>query len=150
VGDGAANCRNGFSKKTMLGDSGAMEIALPRDRQGSFEPLLVAKWQKRLPGFDAKILAMDARGLTVREIQAMLEEQYRIEVSSDFISGVSDAVHAEVCEWQNRALGEGVSAGVFRRAAGAHSRRGDGAQQVRVSGAGHCGGRHARGAGPVD
>src|SRR5712672_857933 len=68
VPEGAANCRNGFSQKTVLGDSGEMEIALPRDRQGSFEPLLVAKWQKRLPGFDAKIIALYARGLTVREI----------------------------------------------------------------------------------
>jgi len=104
VPEGVGNCRNGFSKKTVLGDSGEMEIALPRDRQGSFEPLLVPKWQKRLPGFDAKIIAMYARGLTVREIQAMLEEQYRIEVSPDFISGVTDAVHAEVSEWQNRPL----------------------------------------------
>ena len=104
MSEGSANCRNGFSKKTVLGDSGAMEIALPRDRQGSFEPLLVAKWQKRLPGFDAKIIALYARGMSVREIQALLEEQYRIEVSPDFISGVTDAVHAEVCEWQNRPL----------------------------------------------
>ena len=102
--EGTGNCRNGFSKKTVLGDSGEMEIALPRDRQGSFEPLLVAKWQKRLPGFDAKIIALYARGMSVREIQALLEEQYRIEVSPDFISGVTDAVHAEVSEWQNRPL----------------------------------------------
>lgn len=101
---GAANCRNGFSKKTVLGDSGEMEIAVPRDRQGSFEPLLVGKWQKRLPGFDAKIIAMYGRGMSVREIQALLEEQYHIGVSADFISGVTDAVHAEVCEWQNRPL----------------------------------------------
>jgi putative transposase len=101
---GAANCRNGFSKKTVLGDSGEMENAMPRDRQGSFEPLLVAKWQKRLPGFDAKIIAMYGRGMSVREIQALLEEQYPIEVSPDFISGVTDAVHAEVSEWQNRPL----------------------------------------------
>ena len=104
VSQGAANCRNGFSKKTVLGDSGKREIAMPRDRQGSFEPLLVAKWQKGLPGFDAKIIALYARGMSVREIQALLEEQYRIEVSPDFISGVTDAVHAEVSEWQNRPL----------------------------------------------
>ena len=70
VSQGAANCRNGFSKKTVLGDSGKREIAMPRDRQGSFEPLLVAKWQKGLPGFDAKIIALYARGMSVREIQA--------------------------------------------------------------------------------
>ena len=100
----AANCRNGFSKKIVLGDSGELEIAVPRDRQSRFEPLLVPKWQKRLPGFDAKIIALYARGLSVREIQAMIEEQYRIEVSADFISSVTDAVHAEVSEWQNRPL----------------------------------------------
>ena len=101
---GAANCRNGFSKKTVLGDSGEMEIAMPRDRRGSFEPLLVPKWQKKLPGFEEKIIALYARGMSVRDIKAMLEEQYRIDVSADFISGVTDAVHAEVCEWQNRPL----------------------------------------------
>jgi transposase-like protein len=99
-----ANCRNGFSKKIVLGDSGALEIAVPRDRQGSFEPRLVPKWQKRLPGFDAKIIALYARGMTVREIRALLEEQYHVEVSADFISTVTDAVHAEASEWQNRPL----------------------------------------------
>jgi putative transposase len=100
----AANCRNGFSRKTIQGDSGEMEIAMPRDRHSSFEPLLVPKWQKRLPGFEEKIIAMYARGLSVRDIQAMLESQYRIEVSPAFISTVTDAVHAEVSEWQNRPL----------------------------------------------
>ena len=99
-----ANCRNGFSRKVVLADSGKLEIAVPRDRQSSFEPRLVPKWQKRLPGFDAKIIALYARGLSVREIQALLEEQYHVEVSPDFISTVTDAVHAEVCEWQNRPL----------------------------------------------
>lgn len=100
----AANCRNGFSRKTIQGDSGSMEISMPRDRHSSFEPLLVPKWQKRLPGFEQKIIAMYARGLSVRDIQAMLEEQYRIEVSPAFISTVTGAVHAEVSEWQNRPL----------------------------------------------
>jgi transposase-like protein len=77
---------------------------VPRDRQGRFEPQLVPKWQKRLPGFDQKIIALYARGMTVREIQALLEEQYHVEVSPDFISTVTDAVHAEVSEWQNRPL----------------------------------------------
>ena len=98
------NCRNGFSVKTVLGDSGELEIAVPRDRQSSFEPLLVPKWQKRLPGFDEKIIALYARGMTVRDIKALLEQQYRIEVSPDFISSVTEAVHAEVTEWQNRPL----------------------------------------------
>ena len=104
VAAGPGNCRNGFSKKIVLGDSGQLEIAGPRDRQGSFAPRLVPKWQKRLPGFDQKIIALYARGLTVREIQALLEEQYHVEVSPDFISTVTDAVHAEVSEWQNRPL----------------------------------------------
>ena len=100
----ANNCRNGFSKKTVLGDSGELEIEVPRDRHGRFEPLLVPKWQKRLPGFEDKIIALYARGMTVRDIQAMLQEQYRIEVSPDFISTVTDAVYAEVSDWQNRPL----------------------------------------------
>ncbi len=98
------NCRNGFSPKTVLGDSGEMQIAVPRDRHSSFEPLLVPKWQKKLPGFEEKIIALYARGMTVRDIKAMLEAQYRIEVSPDFISSVTDAVHAEVTEWQSRPL----------------------------------------------
>lgn len=102
--EGPANCRNGFSQKTVLGDSGKLQIDVPRDRQGSFEPLLVPKWQKQLPGFNEQIIALYARGMTVRDIQAMLQRQYRIEVSPDFISSVTDAVHAEVTEWQNRPL----------------------------------------------
>lgn len=100
--DAAGNCRNGHSAKTVLGDSGAMQIEVPRDRAGSFEPLLVPKWQKKLPGLEEKIIALNARGMTVRDIKAMLEQQYHIEVSPDFISSVSDAVQAEVAEWQNR------------------------------------------------
>ena len=102
--EGPANCRNGFSKKTVIGDSGEMELAMPRDRQSSFEPMLVEKWQKRMPGFDQKIIALYARGMSVRETAALLEEQYRVEVSPAFISSVTDAVHAEVTEWQNRPL----------------------------------------------
>ena len=63
-----ANCRNGYSAKTVLSDSGAMQIDVPRDRAGSFEPLLVPKWQKKLPGFEEKIIALYARGMTVRDI----------------------------------------------------------------------------------
>jgi len=99
-----ANCRNGYSAKTVLGDSGVMQIDVPRDRAGSFEPFLVPKWQKKLPGFEEKIIALYARGMTVRDIKTMLEQQYHIEVSPDFISSVTDAVQAEVLEWQNRPL----------------------------------------------
>ena len=103
-GPAPGNCRNGTSPKTVLADSGELRLAVPRDRAGSFEPLLVPKWQKKLPGFEAKIIALYARGMTVRDIKAMLEAQYHIEVSPDFISRVTDAVHAEVTEWQNRPL----------------------------------------------
>ena len=100
----AGNHRNGYSSKRVLGEGGEMEIAVPRDRQGSFEPLLIGKGQKRFEGFDEKIIAMYARGMTVREIQGFLLDQYRVEVSPDFISTVTDGVMEEVSEWQNRPL----------------------------------------------
>ena len=99
------NQRNGYSKKRVLTDVGAMELAIPRDREGSFEPQLVPKGERRLSGFDERIIAMYARGMTVREIQAFLEEQYGVEVSPDLISTVTDAVLEEVKEWQVRPLG---------------------------------------------
>ena len=75
------SCRNGFSAKTVLGDSGEMDIEVPHDRHSSFEPLLVPKWQKKLPGFEDKIIALYARGMTVRDIKEMLEQQCRIKVT---------------------------------------------------------------------
>ncbi len=98
------NHRNGYSKKTVVGEDGAMEIEVPRDRSGSFEPLLIAKGQKRFEGFDEKIIAMYARGMTVREIQGFLLDHYKVEVSADFISTVTDSVLEAVVEWQNRPL----------------------------------------------
>ena len=98
------NQRNGYSKKRVLTDVGEMELAIPRDREGSFEPQLVGKHERRLRGFDERIIAMYARGMTVREIQGFLEEQYGVEVSPDLISTVTDAVLAEVKEWQVRPL----------------------------------------------
>src|SRR5580765_5120286 len=98
------NHRNGYSKKTVVGEEGAMEIEVPRDRSGSFDPLLIAKGQKRFEGFDEKIIAMYARGMTVREIQGFLLDHYRVEVSADFISTVTDSVLEAVVEWQNRPL----------------------------------------------
>ena len=86
------NHRNGYSKKRVVGEDGAMEIEVPRDRSGSFEPLLIAKGQKRFEGFDEKIIAMYARGMTVREIQGFLLDHYKVEVSADFISTVTDSV----------------------------------------------------------
>lgn len=99
-----SNHRNGTSGKTVLTDDGPVDIAVPRDRQGTFAPQLIPKHERRFTGFDDKILALYARGLTVREIQAFLAEAYTVEVSPDFISTVTDAVLTEVTEWQTRPL----------------------------------------------
>lgn len=98
------NHRNGTSGKTVLTDSGAVRIEIPRDREGTFEPLLIGKHERRFQGFDDKILSLYARGMTVREIQGHLQEMYAMEVSPDFISSVTDAVMSEVTEWQTRPL----------------------------------------------
>ncbi len=103
AGEGG-NCRNGTSAKTVLGEGGPVEIAVPRDRHSTFEPRLIAKGQRRFAGFDEKIIAMYAGGMSVREIQGLLREQYQVEVGHDFISTVTDAVLGEVVEWQNRPL----------------------------------------------
>ena len=102
--DGGGNRRNGTSKKTVLTGTSKLTIAVPRDREGSFDPKLIAKYQRRFPDFDHKIVSMYARGLSVREIRGHLEEIYGIEVSPDLISAVTDAVLEEVAEWQNRPL----------------------------------------------
>ena len=102
--DSASNCRNGYSKKTIKGENGAMEIEVPRDRVGSFEPQLIRKGQRRFAEFDERIIAMYGRGMTVREIQGFLLDQYKVEVSPDFISTVTDSVLEAVSEWQNRPL----------------------------------------------
>jgi putative transposase len=99
-----ANHRNGYSKKTVLTENEAIELSIPRDRQGSFEPQLIAKYQRRFPGFDEKIISMYARGMSVREIQGHLRELYGIEASPQLISTVTDAVLEEVGRWQSRPL----------------------------------------------
>ena len=104
VENAAGNTRNGKSKKTLKGDFGELPIEIPRDRHGSFEPQLIAKHQTRWTGFDDKILSLYARGMTVREIQAHLEEMYGTEVSPTLISSVTDAVIEEVKAWQARPL----------------------------------------------
>ena len=100
----ATNHRNGKSGKTVLTDDGPLRIEVPRDRAGEFEPKLIGKHERRFTGFDDKIIAMYARGMTVREIQGFLSEMYATDVTPDFISGVTDAVLAEVTAWQSRPL----------------------------------------------
>src|SRR6266566_5560817 len=104
AGRGSGNSRNGASAKTILTEDGEIDIAVPRDRAGSFEPQLIGKGQTRFDGFDDKILSLYARGMTVREIQGHLAELYATDVSPDLISRVTDAVLDEVREWQNRPL----------------------------------------------
>jgi putative transposase len=105
AGDGAAgNNRNGYGRKTVITDSGKLEIDVPRDRQASFDPQLIAKYQRRFPGFDDKIISMYARGMSTREIVGHLHELYGIDVSPDLISTVTDAVLDEVATWQQRPL----------------------------------------------
>ena len=99
-----ANQRNGKGAKTVLTEEGPVRIEVPRDRDGSFAPLLIPKHERRFTGFDDKIVAMYARGMTVREIQGFLLEQYATEVSPEFISSVTDEVMAEVTAWQSRPL----------------------------------------------
>src|SRR5215467_14221503 len=103
-GNADGNTRNGTSQKTMKGEQGQIEIEVPRDRQGNFEPQLVKKGQTRLEGFDEKILALYARGMTTRDIQAQLQELYGVEVSPTLISNVTEAVMDEVRQWQARPL----------------------------------------------
>jgi putative transposase len=100
----ATNHRNGKSGKTVLTDDGPLRIEVPRDRDGSFEPVLIPKHERRFTGFDEKIIAMYARGMTMREVQGFLLESYGVEVSPEFISSVTDAVMAEVTAWQSRPL----------------------------------------------
>ena len=104
AGRGSGNNRNGQGRKRVLTESGSVEVAVPRDRNASFEPQLVRKGQSRLPGFDEKVISLYARGLTQREIRGHLEELYAISVSPDLISRVTDAVLEEVKAWQTRPL----------------------------------------------
>ena len=98
------NTRNGKSRKTLKGEFGELPIEIPRDREGSFEPLIISKHQTRWAGFDDKILSLYARGMTVREIQQHLTEMYGTEVSPTLISTVTDGVMDEIKQWQSRPL----------------------------------------------
>jgi putative transposase len=104
AGQGSGNSRNGHSAKTVLAEDGQIDLAIPRDRAGTFEPRIVPKGVTRLDGFDEKVISLYARGLTVREIQGHLKEIYGTEVSPDLISRVTDAVLDEVKAWQSQPL----------------------------------------------
>jgi putative transposase len=103
-GRGSGNSRNGSTSKRLLTEVGPVELAVPRDRAGSFDPKIVRKGQSRLDGFNDRIIALYARGLTTRDIRAHLREIYDVEVSPDLISRVTDAVVDELAEWQSRPL----------------------------------------------
>jgi putative transposase len=104
AGHHSGNSRNGTSAKTVKGKRGQVQLEVPRDRNSEFEPQLIPKGQRRIDGFDERVLSLYARGLTVREIQAHLEEIYGTQVSPDLISTVTDAVLDEVQAWQSRPL----------------------------------------------
>src|SRR5437762_10252934 len=104
AGRGSGNSRNGSTGKTVLTDVGAVDLAVPRDRAGMFEPQIVRKGQTRLKGFNERIIALYARGMTTRDIRAHLREMYDVDVSSALISRVTDAVIAELAERQARPL----------------------------------------------
>src|SRR3712207_3761439 len=102
---GAGNSRNGYGRKMVLTDTGGrIALEVPRDRQGSFDPQLIAKYQRRFPGFDEKIVSLYDRGLSTREIAGHVLELYGVEVSPDLVSAVTDAVLDEIAAWQARPL----------------------------------------------
>jgi len=108
----SGNHRNGYGRKTITTDTGKLELAIPRDRQGRFDPALIGKYRRRLAGFDEKIIALYARGMTTREIAEHIGELYGTEISPDLVSAVTDSVLEEVAAWQNRGL-EATYAVVF-------------------------------------
>jgi len=99
-----SNSRNGYGRKTVITDTGKLSLEIPRDRQSTFDPQLIAKYQRRFPGFDDKIISMYARGMSTREIVGHLREFYGLEVSPDLISAMTDAVLDEIATWQARPL----------------------------------------------
>lgn len=106
AGKNSGNSRNGTSKKTVTGEFGNLDISVPRDRNSTFEPIIIPKGESRFTGFDDKIISMYARGMTTRDIQGHLQEIYGVDVSPTLISQVTDAISEEVKLWQNRPLDE--------------------------------------------
>lgn len=107
AGRDGANSRNGVRSKTVLTDIGPVEVAMPRDRDGTFEPQIVRKRQRRLSGIDGLVISLSARGLTHGEIAAHLAEVYDAQVSKQAISTITDRVIEAMSEWQNRPLDPG-------------------------------------------
>lgn len=106
VGNGSGNSRNGYSDKTVLTDAGAVPVKIPRVRDGSFEPALVPKHQRRLEGFNDIVISLVSRGMSTRDAQDHLADAYQVEVSPELISKITDSVLPELREWQSRALDE--------------------------------------------
>jgi putative transposase len=104
VEEQAGNHRNGYSSKTVLTDTGKLELSIPRDRHGRFDPVLIGKYRRRFAGFDDKIIGLYARGMTTREIAEHVGELYGTEISPDLVSAVTEAVLEEVAAWQSRGL----------------------------------------------
>src|SRR5665213_1415082 len=107
-GHGSGNSRNGISQKTVKGEAGEMTIEVPRDRNGTFEPKLIEKHQRRFEGFDSKILSMYALGMTVRDSRGHLPDMYGVDVSPTLISDVTESIQEEVKLWRDRAAGSSV------------------------------------------
>ena len=105
-GAGGGNHRNGHNRKRVPADGGSMDLGVPRDRDGRFDPRLVDKYCRRLPGFDERVVSMYARGMTTREIRGQLGELYGVSASPELVSKVTDSVHEEIREWQSRPLEE--------------------------------------------
>lgn len=102
--EGPPNRRNGRSKKTVQGELGEVTLSTPRDRDGTFEPVIVEKHQRRIPDFDEKILALYAKGMTTRDIQEIVEDLYGVEVSATLVSEITADLDAEVTAWRSRSL----------------------------------------------
>ena len=129
AGEDAGNTRNGYGRKTVTTETGRIELAIPRDRQATFDPQLIARYQRRFPGFDDKIVSMYARGMSTREITGHLHELYGIDVSPDLISTVTHAVLDEVATWQQRPLDAVYPLVFFDAIRVKNPRRGHGPQQ---------------------
>jgi hypothetical protein len=149
AGRGSGNSRNGSTAKTLLTDVGAVDLAVPRDRNGSFQPQIVRKGQTRLEGFNERIIALYARGMTTRDIRAHLREMYGVEVSADLISRVTDAVVDELAEWQSRPL-DPVYPVIFTGRINGEDQRRCGHQPRGLPGDRRRLRRRQAGAGPVD